>query len=110
MKSEEQLLMEIKGFFDQVEHLSDKWDDAASEEFKEVVMTNTEIVALSYTQALSVLSHDFSHYVHAAEQLLNWKSGISLINWAFHPLSTAKMAFHRGVSRVLTGRDYHFRK
>lgn len=110
MKSDEQLLMEIKGFFDQIEHLSDKWDDAASEEFKEVVMTNTENVALSYTQSLSVLQQGFNHYVAAAEQLLNWKSGIGLINWVLHPLSTMKMAFHRGVSRVLTGRDYHFRK
>lgn len=109
MKSDEQLIAEIKSFFDQIEHISDKWDDSASEEFKQAVLANTEKTALNYTQALSVLSQGFSHYVSAAEQLLNWDSGISLINWILQPISTFKMVFHRGVNRVVTGRDYHFR-
>ena len=109
MKSDEQLIDEIKNFFDQIEHLSDKWDDSASEEFKHAVMANTEKTALEYTEALSVLSRGFSQYVSAAEQLLNLGSGMKLINWILQPLTSLRMLIHVGLNRMITGRDYHFR-
>lgn len=109
MRTDQVLYAETKRFFDQIENVSDKWDDAASEDFKDAMLANTEKVAYSYAEAQSILVQGFDNYLNAAEQLLNWKSGIELINLILHPFSTLKMLFHQQFSRVLTGRDYHFR-
>jgi len=90
-------------FFQELNKVSEVWDDAASESFRHEVTVHSQNITKNYVEGVLDIYEKYSVILEQAQKLTKWNAGFG--GWmSFLDLS---MVVERGVSRLFFNRDDH---
>lgn len=92
-------------FFQELDKVSDVWDDAASESFRHEITKHSKEVTKEYLIGVIEVYHRYNTLVEQAQKLTKWNAGLG--GWM--SLFDLGMVVERGMSRLFFKRDdYRF--